>query len=533
MVQITIPKNGTNTNIDIEKSIIFLWANWCGKTRLWSWIELEWPQKNNIHRISAQKSLKFPDEINQRKTEENAHNDLLFWHPKWWHQYKLWHKRWNNPNTHLINDYEKLVNLLFAEHYGESTRYREEAKTSQAKPEIHQTKIDIIKNIWEKILPQKELIVENNTISTKNKWTWQWYKASEMSDWERVIFYLIGQCLSAQASWIIVVDEPELHLHKSIQYSLRNEVEKQRSDCTFIYLTHDVDFASSKKNAKKIRLKSYDWTNRNREEYEDISWIPEELQLEIIWNKQKVLFVEWNWKSLDTELYKEIFPNFLIKPAWWCGEVIKYVKAFKENSQFTNMEFYGLIDRDRRNNNQISDLSQNNVYVLEVAEIENIFIVPELLNIICEMNTHDISGKNNEVIDAVITFLEQEKDKQIALRMKETIKSVLNWNELSESSIAELQISLNWLMWSIDFEAIKQKETNTINELITTRDYKNILKIYNRKSLWDRISSTFWLTKWELQSLILRSIKNESWRQKIIDWVKLYIPNELTQKIEN
>lgn len=43
------------------------------------------------------------------------------------------------------------------------------------------------------------------------------YNSSEMSDGERVIFYLIGQCLAVPENGIIVIDEPELHLHKSVQ----------------------------------------------------------------------------------------------------------------------------------------------------------------------------------------------------------------------------------------------------------------------------------------------------------------------------
>lgn len=75
-----------------------------------------------------------------------------------------------------------------------------------------------------------------------------------MSDGERVIFYLIGQCLAAPENGIIVIDEPELHLHKSIQIPLWSEIEKLRNDCLFVYLTHDVDFASAKENSKKYGL---------------------------------------------------------------------------------------------------------------------------------------------------------------------------------------------------------------------------------------------------------------------------------------
>ena len=73
-----------------------------------------------------------------------------------------------------------------------------------------------------------------------------------MSDGERVIFYLIGQCLAASQQGIIVIDEPELHLHKSIQAPLWSAIERLRPDCLFVYFTHDVDFAVAQESSKRI-----------------------------------------------------------------------------------------------------------------------------------------------------------------------------------------------------------------------------------------------------------------------------------------
>ena len=37
-----------------------------------------------------------------------------------------------------------------------------------------------------------------------------------MSDGERAIFYFIGEVLCAKENSLIIIDEPENHLHKSI-----------------------------------------------------------------------------------------------------------------------------------------------------------------------------------------------------------------------------------------------------------------------------------------------------------------------------
>jgi ABC-type branched-subunit amino acid transport system ATPase component len=74
-----------------------------------------------------------------------------------------------------------------------------------------------VKSIWEKVLPHRKLKIKSGVIETyptgqeANK-----YNASEMSDGERVIFYLIGEVVCSPENSILVIDEPEMHIHKSL-----------------------------------------------------------------------------------------------------------------------------------------------------------------------------------------------------------------------------------------------------------------------------------------------------------------------------
>jgi predicted ATP-dependent endonuclease of OLD family len=73
-----------------------------------------------------------------------------------------------------------------------------------------------------------------------------------MSDGEKVGLYLISQILLAEKNCILIIDEPELHLHKALMARLWNKLEEYRNDCFFIYITHDLDFAVSKSFNKLI-----------------------------------------------------------------------------------------------------------------------------------------------------------------------------------------------------------------------------------------------------------------------------------------
>ena len=54
----------------------------------------------------------------------------------------------------------------------------------------------------------------------------------------------------------IIIDEPEIHLHRSIMNRLWTAIENERDDCLFIYITHDTQFAASHSQAKKIWIKN-------------------------------------------------------------------------------------------------------------------------------------------------------------------------------------------------------------------------------------------------------------------------------------
>lgn len=524
--KLTIPLNGTNTDISIDsQSIIFLWANWSWKTRLWAWIEKQ--SGEEVYRISAQKSLSFPESITKLWSIENAVKDLYYWNPSYWIGNRE-QGRWGaKPETHLLNDYSKLLSLLFSEYLKETSDF-----TEGRIAEKPITKLHTIKEIWEKIIPHRELIIAWNAINVSpREGSTGEYSAQQMSDGERVIFYLIGQAISAPWDSIIIIDEPELHLHKSIQDSLWKEIEMIRKDCLFAYFSHDVDFVSSKIEAKKIWLKSYDWNTWDWEEYNHSDWIPNELELEIIWTRQKVLFVEWDNGSLDIELYKNVFHNFLVKPVWWCKNVINYTKSFRANTSFTWMTFFWLIDKDRIVDAEILSLKWSWIYTLEVAEIENIFIIPELLDIISDSLSQDKDQKRLEVKNSVITALNSELEHQVSLRAKEEIKFQLSLFNLEPRSRDTLSNSLKNLKDGIIFEDIYDTQKTLFDTIISEWNYCKIIGFYNRKTLSSTISWVFGLASNELQKMIIRKLSDETTKKLIIEGVKKYIPVELISEI--
>ena len=523
MKELILPKENNNESIETTQSILFVGANGSGKTRLGTWIEINSPQKQLVHRISAQKSLSLPDSTTPQSIEQ-AEKDLLFGNPKWGYQHKT--SKWKDkPATAFLNDYQKLMVYLFSDETEENAKFKRACKDSEERVEPPTTKIDRVKELWEKILPHRELIIGGLRIQTRIKGQQdKIYNSSEMSDGERVIFYLIGQCLAAPQNGIIVIDEPELHLHKSVQAPLWDAVEKLRDDCLFVYLTHYVDFAAAKETAKRVWLKSFDGQKWEWEQIEDDENLPDDLLIEVLGSRKPVVFVEGENGSFDVSLYRELLSDFLVIPRGSCTQVIQSVKALKANPQIHHLDVYGLIDRDRRVQAEITKLEQDSIYVLSVAEVENLFCAREVLAIVSNRLARDPVSDFDAVSNTVFGRLQGELEHQVSLRVSSEIKFLLNMFDASQAGAQNINNALQTLAASIDVNQIYADTDALYSNVLNTKDYEQLLALYNRKSLSSQVSNSLGLANESLPETIVRLVKGDS-KEEIKNALKPYFGN--------
>ncbi|MBP9100705.1 MAG: DUF4435 domain-containing protein [Nitrosomonas sp.] len=513
--------NKETESIETSKSFLFIGANGSGKTRLGTWIEINSAQRELVHRISAQKSLSMPDSTTPVSIEL-AEKNLLFGNPGWTHEHKM--VKWNQkPATTLNNDYEKLMAYLFSDETEENAKFKIAVKGCTKRLEPPVTKLDRVKEVWEKILPHRELVIGGLRVQTHAKGqSEKIYNSSEMSDGERVIFYLIGQCLAAPKNGIIVIDEPELHLHKSVQAPLWAEIEKLRSDCLFVYLTHDVDFAAAQEGATRIWLKSFDGKSWDWEPINLDENLPDDLLLEVLGSRKPVVFVEGNNGSYDVSLYREILPGFLVIPKGSCSQVILSVKALKANSQLHHLSVYGIVDRDRMVPEEIAALEANSIFVLAVAEVENLFCTEEIIKIASQRLARDPVADFQKVSDEIFKRLQDELDTQVSLHVASEIKFQLSKFDQNAKGESTLSDALNALTQSVNVKQLYSIFMDTFTNIIANRDYEKLLSTYNRKSLTTQASGALGLRNGELPELILRLARSDC-RDEIRAALKKYL----------
>lgn len=482
-MEIKLPKHKTKGDITISiEQLVVIGANGSGKTRFGSEIESNYSKK--AHRISAQKSLSFPTKVRPTTLEE-ARNELKYGrnssHPQLYEDKDYVVKnRWNgNPNTHLLNDYESLLVLLLTEEFemlGEAKK-----KGILCPP----TALDKVKRIWEQLLPHRKLDIKSGMVNSyvtnnPNKF----YNASELSDGERVIFYLIAEVVCALPNSLLIFDEPEMHIHKSLVSPLFNLIEQERPDCSFVYLTHDIDFAFSRISTTKIWAKSYEGSSGwDYEILREEAPIPEQLYLEVLGSRKPVIFIEGDSSSIDYKLYSLVFNDFTLEPIGSCEKVINTVKAFNSKNSFHNIKSFGIVDRDRREQVDVEHLNSHNIWVLDVAEAENLFLLEEILKIVeSHMGKTDVDIVP-KVKRNLLDFFTLQQNQQILLHTKEVLGR--KFKELMsgrQDSFEDMRIKINENYGKIDLHTIHEEVSRKFEEVVINQDYESALLYFNSKN---------------------------------------------------
>lgn len=504
--------------VSSEGPVVIVGANGSGKTRLGTWIEFESEQKEQVRRISAQKSLAMPASATSVSVDQ-ARTDLLYGYsnfdvnnPSLRLAFRRDHRWQQKPATFLLNDFDKLLTYLFSAANETNALYIEEVERNKdQRIEPPETKLRATKRVWEGVLPHRKLEigggkVEVQVVFDEPEANVSPYNASEMSDGERVIFYLIGQALSAPENGLIVIDEPELHLHRSIQARLWDAIEAERSDCLFVYLTHDLDFAASRVSATKVWLESYDGARWNWHEVEEAEGIPEQLYLEILGGRKPVLFCEGDKGSLDYFLFQKAYPDFTVAPCGSAYGVVQATRSFSAFEHLHNHACHGIVDRDFRDDAEVEWLEDKGVSVLDHSEIENVLLSEDILRAVAEHQR--LADTFPELLEKaksiVISEMTRDRETLISSLTAAKVERRLKNFDAKARGKEELGTALSSLTSSIKVDSIYDETASEVNRVIEERNYAEALRLYNNKGLLGKIEPLFGFARKGMPELVKR-----------------------------
>lgn len=228
------------------------------------------------------------------------------------------------------------------------------------------------------------------------------YSAAELSDGERNALLIAGNVLTAPPGTLLIIDEPERHLHRSIISPLLSQLFERRSDCGFVVSTHDHDLPLEVAGARTLLVRSCSFNGRNVQGW-DADELPAEtpiddiLKRDLLGARRKILFVEGTESSLDKPLYSLIFPMVSVIPKGNCRDVEQAVVGSRAGEGFHWLRAFGIADGDGYSPDQIEAKRQRGVYALPFYSIEAIYFHPHIIRGIAARQA-DVSGDEPNMI---------------------------------------------------------------------------------------------------------------------------------------
>lgn len=492
----------------VSSNIVLIGANGCGKTTFANSIREELERTETGIVLPAQKLLIFP---------------TYSFHPTFKSAYEAYNLRQKDSlddkqtfKADKSDDFpydltkkygSELVLLLSAmlgERQSRRDRYCSEIRTGDiVDTEKFRSVLDDVIDIWNDLISHRQLFCDDSG-NLQIRFQSSQYPAYQMSDGEREILYVVGRVLLAKDSSLIIIDEPEQHLHKAILNKLWDRLEQKRKDCMFIYLTHDIDFASTR-SAKKCWLKSYipgvtdEW---DLEPIED-SIIPEPLLLMLLGSRKRILFCEGKKKSLDNQVFELLFPDFTITPVDSCKDVIDYTRAFNR-IQNKYAEAIGIIDSDFRPREQLDKLAAESIFSYDVAEIENLFLVEGFIQGFADYKNEpcDISVIKNRIL----SLFEKYIGEQTSLYVTQRINYQFSESHVKKGKTKdEVKSAFSAFLSQIDIEKWYKERFEELTRIVSQKDYAKAIRVYNNKGLFKEVEAVLGLY---------------NYRNKAIDYLK-------------
>lgn len=425
-------------------------------------------------------------------------------------------------------EYRRVLALLVAERNYKRNEFIDNLPDGKQlnKSDI-KTTFDIVVDIWNDLISLRTIALTPESIpylKYEKNGEEKEYEAYRMSDGERIILYLVARVMQAPQNGLIIVDEPEVFLHRTVVDKLWTRLEKERKDCVFVYLTHDLQFAASRVGVKSW-IKEYIYPSKWVIKLIDDSDIPEQLLMELLGSCKQILFCEGtSTSSLDKKVFDVLFPDFVIRPLESCKEVISYTKAYNAIPNI-NTRAIGIVDSDFRSKEEVGDLETNHIYSYHVAEIENVFMVEGFINAFKEY--HRLEGNVENIKAGVIDMFEKNKVAQCSNYVTARIDYHYRKYHVHKGNTKdEVQEYLKSFNDDIQIEKWYKERMREIDLYIREKNYAKIIRIYNNKGLHSIVEKEFGITDYHTKALSFLKVAPDS----VLDELRKLFPVDLKLK---
>lgn len=349
------------------------------------------------------------------------------------------------------------------------------------------TKLDEVISRWQEIFPANQVLRQGGRLMFTRDGQVDSYSQMRLSDGEKAVLYYFGAMLYAPRNGVVFVDSPEMFLHPSLQQKVWDSVESLRPDCRFVYTTHDLDFTATRQRDTLLWIRGYDTAGEGWD-YTILprgAGISDEVYMAIIGSRNPVLFIEGDaTHSIDAKLYPLVFRDFTVKSLGSCDKVIESTRAFNDQKALHHLESRGIVDRDRREEGEVAYLRSKNIFVPDVAEIENILMLEEVVRAVASANGRDENKVFKTVKKSIITMFSHDLRAQAMLHTRHRVKRQMERRVDGKfSNINAFEQHLSGLAKELNPRGLYEQLCREFSRWTKEENYAEILKVYNQKSM--------------------------------------------------
>lgn len=492
--QLNIPSGSSNAidaSIAIGDVLYLLGANGTGKSSLVS--RLFSQHSGNAKRISAHRQTWFESNTldmtprNRQELENNVRSQDAQPHAR----YREWNPagRANMAIFDLIDadtmQERKIAALVRAKDIAAA---QDEAQNPSP--------IQIINELMRLSNLPIEISVEDGQKIVARKNGGNGYSVAELSDGERNAFLIASDVLTAKPGTLILIDEPERHLHRSIISPLLKLLFDYRRDCAFIVSTHELMLPLDTPSAYVLLVRGCEYNGQNVDSWTaDLlkpgSTLDDSLKSDILGSRRKMLFVEGTQQSLDVPLYSLLFPQISVVPKESCRDVEHAVRGLRGENSIHWISAWGIIDNDQRSQEDATRLKGEGIWVLSHYSVESLYYHASVIEHIAKRQASvtgdDAKTIKQAAITEAIAAANNQRDHLVTGTLvrscrQKIIEKCPKRNDVKENATLKIEV---------DLYVLRLEEEKRFNELVSSKNWDGLLTRYplRESPAFDRVIS--------------------------------------------
>src|SRR5713226_26267 len=343
------------------------------------------------------------------------------------------------------------------------------------------------------------------------------YSVAELSDGERNAFLIAAEILTAKAGTLILIDEPERHLHRSIISPMLKLLFGRRNDCAFIVSTHELMLPVDTPEASTLLVRSCEYQGANVRAW-TVDMVPpgtaidEALKRDLLGARRKMLFVEGTVQSLDTPLYGLLFPQVSVIAKEGCREVEYAVRGLRGAPDMHWIAAWGVVDNDQRSPEDIARLREAGIWALSHYSVESLYYHPAIVARVAQRQAQMIGADAITLMKSALACAVDAARAQKAHLVTSAVLRLARDRMLNNLPTRESVEGSNSVFVEVDISTLRVAEESRFDSLVDAADWDGLLTRYplRESSAFHRVVSGLKMPdRGTYQAAVLKLLQDE------------------------